>query len=119
MGRLLIVGLVIIGMVLGTASAQAGGGHYKRYYHGHGGHHHGHFHGGHHRGHYRDYGDELLIGVGIVAGALLLTRLLTPPRYPYPPVYYAPPRPRTCVQDRVYRYLPDGRIQWGTRTTCY
>jgi hypothetical protein len=40
--------------------------------------------------------------------------------YPPPPVYYyAPPSQPYCVQDQVYRYLPDGRIQWGTRTRCY
>lgn len=39
--------------------------------------------------------------------------------YPPPATYYAPPRAPYCVQDRVYRYLPDGRIQWGTRTRCY
>jgi hypothetical protein len=44
-----------------------------------------------------------------------------PPPFYYvpPPVYYAAPRERYCVQDEVYRYLPDGRIQWGTRTRCY
>ena len=44
-----------------------------------------------------------------------------PPVYyvPPPPVYYLAPRQPYCVQDEVYRYLPDGRIQWGTRTRCY
>jgi hypothetical protein len=45
-----------------------------------------------------------------------------PPPYYYPPprpVYYVPSREPYCVQDQVYRHLPDGRIQWGTRTRCY
>lgn len=44
-----------------------------------------------------------------------------PPVYyvPIPPVYQVAPREPYCVQDEVYRYLPDGRIQWGTRTRCY
>ena len=45
-----------------------------------------------------------------------------PPYYYYPPpppVYYLPPRESYCVRDRVYRYLADGQIQWGTRTRCY
>ena len=42
-----------------------------------------------------------------------------PPYYYPPPVYYVSPREPYCVQDQVYRYLPDGRIQWGTRTRCY
>ena len=44
-----------------------------------------------------------------------------PPYYyaPPPPVYYVPPPEPYCVQDRVYRHLPDGQIQWGTRTRCY
>ena len=39
--------------------------------------------------------------------------------YAPPPVYYAPQAEPYCVQDQVYRYLPDGRVQWGTRTRCY
>lgn len=44
-----------------------------------------------------------------------------PPVYyvPPPPVYFVAPRKPYCVRDEVYRYLPDGRIQWGTRTRCY
>ena len=78
--------------------------------------------GGYHHGH----DDDLLIAAGIIGGAFLLGSLLTQPRYyappvyyPRPPVYYAPRRAPNCHQDRVYRYLPDGRIQWGTRTHCY
>ena len=108
MKMLLTAGVVAIAMAFGASAAQAGHSHHERgYYH------------GYHHGHHGDYGDALLIGVGIVAGALLLNRLLTPRRYPPAPVYIAPPPPRRCVQDRVYRYLPNGNIQWGTRTTCY
>jgi hypothetical protein len=44
-----------------------------------------------------------------------------PPYYyaPPPPAYSPPVREPYCVQDKVYRYLPDGQIQWGTRTRCY
>jgi hypothetical protein len=46
-----------------------------------------------------------------------------PPVYygPPPTVYYAPsPAPGpVCQQDNVYRYLPDGSVQWGVRTRCY
>jgi hypothetical protein len=40
---------------------------------------------------------------------------------PAPPsvVYVTPPPQPYCVQDQVYRYLPDGSVQWGTRTRCY
>ena len=108
MKMLLTAGVLVLALVFGATAAQAG-----HYYH-----HRGYYHGYHH-GYHNDYGDELLIGVGIVAGALLLTRLLTPRYYAPAPVYVAPPPPRRCVQDRVYRTLPDGSIQWGTRTTCY
>ncbi|MFP6756676.1 MAG: hypothetical protein VCC99_00435 [Alphaproteobacteria bacterium] len=129
MKALLIAGLVSIAIFLTAGTAQAGRNHHHGgFNHGHhnfhhGGHHRGHFRGHHrghhyaHRGHY-NYGDEILIGVGILAGVAVLNRLLTPVYTPPPPVYYAPP-PRTCFQNRVYRYLPNGRIQWGTRTTCH
>lgn len=108
MRMLLTAGFIAFTIVCGAGAVQAG-----HYHHGHG------YHHGYHNSHRGDYGDTLLIGAGIVAGALLLTHLLTPRRYPPAPVYYAPPPPRRCVQDRVYRYLPNGNIQWGTRTTCY
>ena len=129
MKALLIAGLVSIAIFLTAGTAQAGRNHnnggfnHGHYYYHKGGHHRGHHsyrHRGHHyahRGHYY-YGDEILIGAGIIAGVHVLNRLLTPTYYPPPPVYYAP-TPRPCFQDRVYRYLPNGRIQWGTRTTCY
>lgn len=111
MKKALIAGLVSIILVLPGTAAQAGG-----YYYGHGG--------------YR-YGDsdDLLIAAGIIGGAYLLGSLLTRPRYyPAPPVYerrapvYYRPAPAyvpTCYQDRVWRRLPDGGIQTGTRTRCY
>lgn len=111
-----------------SVPAEAGGFHDRHHgYH----HHHGHkkFHHGHHwrhRGHHWHHrhhhdGDDFLLGVGIIGGAVILGSMLTQPRYAPPPVYYYPlPPPRgTCVQDQVYRTLPDGRIQWGTRTRCY
>ena len=110
MKMLLTAGVIALTIAFTAGTAQAGHYHHKRGYH------HG-YHGYHH-GHHYD-GDALLIGAGIVAGALLLTRLFTPRHYSPAPVYVAPPRPRYCVQDRVYRHLPGGRIQWGTRTTCY
>ncbi len=106
MRKILTVGLVSIGMVLGAYSAQAGDRHYKGKYHGFGGYHHG-------------IGDEILIAAGIFGGFILLSSLLSRPQYPPAPVYYSPRRAPHCHQDRVYRYLPDGRIQWGTRTHCY
>lgn len=108
MKKLLTAGVLALALVFGAAAAQAGHYHHERGYD-----------RGHHRGYHHDHGDRLLVGVGIVAGALLLTQLLTPRYYPPAPVYVAPPPPRQCVQDRVYRYLPNGSIQWGTRTTCY
>ncbi len=85
----------------------------------------------------------------VAGGAVLLGSLLSQPRYYAPPVYYQPapvyyqpapvyyqpapvyyerapvyyrPAPAyvpTCYQDNVWRRLPDGRIQTGTRTRCY
>ncbi len=106
MRKLLTVGLVSIVTVLGAHSAEAGGKHYKGHYYGHGGYRHS------------DIGDEILIGAGIIGGSILLSSLITRPYYPAAPVYYTPHHAPYCVQDQVYRYLPDGRIQWGTRTRC-
>lgn len=96
-----------------------GHGYGHRYGHGYGGHHgwtpryRGHGHGGY------DFGLGAVLGVltGVtVAGALLAPRVYAAPA----PVYYAaPPPPRRCYREDVYRYLPDGRIQWGVKTTCY
>jgi hypothetical protein len=110
MRKMLTVGLVSIGMVLGAYSAQAGDKHYKGKYYGYSGYHHG---------YYSDIGDEILIGAGIIGVAILLSNLLSRPQYPPTPVYYAPRRAPNCHQERVYRYLPDGHIQWGSRTHCY
>ncbi len=103
MKKALAAGLLSVILVLPGTAVQAGG-----YYYGHGGHHYGH-------------GDDLLIAAGIIGGAYLLGSLLTQPRYYAPPVYYrrAPAYVPTCYQDKVWRRLPDGRIQTGTRTRCY
>ncbi len=112
MKKALIAGILSVMLVLPATAVEAGG-----YYYGHGGH-------GHHNGH----GDDLLIAAGIIGGAVLLGSLLTQPRYYAPPVYYQPapvyyrPAPAyapTCYQDKVWRRLPHGRIQTGTRTRCY
>ncbi len=101
MKKALIVGLLSVILVLPGTAVQAGG-----YHHGHDG----------------------LIAAGIIGGAFLLGSLLTQPRYYAPPVYYPPPpvyyQPApaylpTCYQDKVWRRLPDGRIQTGIRTRCY
>lgn len=101
MKRFIAAALLAAGLALAPLSAQAGGYKY-RYHHGHG-------HGG------------ALAAAGIIGGALLLGGLLRAPRYygPPAPAYYAPPRRPHCVRDRVYRYLPDGSVQWGLRTRCY
>ncbi len=103
MKKALVAGLLSIILVLPGTAVQAGG-----YYYGHGGHHNGH-------------GDDALIAAGVIGGAILLGSLLTRPRYYAPPVYYrpAPAYVPTCYKDRVWRRLPDGRIQTGTRTRCY
>ncbi len=107
MKKLVLTGLLSAGLVLASFSAQAGYGHY----YGHGGY-------GYHHGHHG--GDGALIALGIIGGAILLGALLAPPPYYRPAsVVYAPASRPTCYRDRVYRYLADGRIQWGIRTRCY
>jgi len=134
MSRLLTAILLAVAVVLSGWPAQAGGYYYKSkpyayggYHHGYKSHRHKHYrHYGYHRRHHHhhrrhgDIGDEILIGAGIIGGAIIVGSVLSQPRQaPPPPVYYQPaPAPR-CVQDQVYRYLPDGSIQWGTRTRCY
>ena len=104
MKKFVLAGLLSAGLVLASFSAQAG---YGRYY-GHGGY-------GYHHG-----GDDALIAAGIIGGAILLGAFLAPrPYYRPAPVVYVPAYPPTCYRDRVYRYLADGRIQWGVRTRCY
>ena len=111
MRKLCLAALLGLGLILAGAPAQAGGG-----YHGH-----GYGHGGHHYNH--GHGDGAYYALyGAIAGGLLAAAVLSRPRYHAPPAYYAPPPPRYqsyCVQDQVYRTLPDGRIQTGTRTRCY
>ncbi len=108
MKKALIAGLLSVILVLPGTAVQAGG-----YHHGHDG----------------------LIAAGIIGGAFLLGSLLSQPGYYAPPAYYQPapvyypsapayyqPAPAyvpTCYQDKVWRRLPDGRIQTGTRTRCY
>lgn len=105
----IIAALLGASVILASAAAEAGYRSHGRYYGGH-------FHHGHH-GHH-----GALVAAGVLGGALLLGTLLSAP-YSYAPpapAYYAPPpRQPYCVKDRVYRHLPDGRIQWGTRTRCY
>jgi hypothetical protein len=101
MNRIAIASALALGLAL-SAPAMAGPSHYR----------HGHW------GHAHVSGDAALIGAGIFVGALALGSLLSAPRYAPPPVVYYR-QPRSCVQDMVYRTLPDGRIQSGTRTTCY
>ena len=101
--------------------------HYKRKHHYKKRHRHKHRHRHYHKHkHYHrddDNGDEILAAAGIIGGAVLLGSILSRPTYAAPPparTYYAPPpRQPHCVVDDVYRYLPDGRIQWGQRTRCY
>ncbi len=108
MKRALAACFLSIALLLPAAAVQAGG-------YGRGGHHH---HGD----------DDLLIAAGIIGGAIVLSSLLTRPRYHSAPVYYqaapvyyqpAPVYVPTCYQDTVWRRLPDGRIQTGIRTRCY
>ncbi len=112
MKKALVAGLLSVILVLPGTAVQAGG-----YYHGHGG-----------PFHRNGHDDDLLIAAGIIGGAFLLGSLLTQPWYYAPPVYYrrapvyyrpAPAYVPTCYQDEVWRRLPDGRIQTGSRTRCY
>jgi hypothetical protein len=128
MSKLLVALLAAGTMTASTLPAEAGG-----YYHGrshgyYGHHHHGYnkFHHSrrHHHGHrHRHDGDDFLLGAGIIGGAVILGSVLAQPRAappPPPPLYYYPPPAQPyCVQDQVYRTLPDGSIQWGIRTRCY
>ena len=116
MKKAILAGLLGIALVLPSLSASAGHG--GRFSHrGYG-------------GHYRYSSDGVLIATGIIGGAILLGALLSRPSYAHHHTYYAPPpayRPpppyryygQRCYQDRVWRTLPDGRTQTGTRTTCY
>jgi hypothetical protein len=103
MKKALVACLLSVILALPSTAVQAG-----HYYYGHGGHRSG-------------SSDDLLIAAGIIGGAYLLGSLLTQPTYYGPPVYYrpAPAYVPTCYQDKVWRRLPDGRIQTGVRTRCY
>jgi hypothetical protein len=92
MRKLLLSLSVCAGLALSGTAANAGG-YYRHHHH-------------HHNG--------AFVAAGVIGGALLLGAVLSRPRYYGPP----PPAP-SCVSDRVYRYLPDGSVQWGTRTRCY
>ncbi len=61
-----------------------------------------------------DRGD-LLLGLGAFAGGLVVGSALGSSHHSYRPS----PVAQTCFQDEVYRWLPDGRIQWGLRARCY
>ncbi len=107
MKKLVLVGLLSAGLVLTNVTAQAG----HDYYYGPG-------IGYRYYGHIDD--DAFLIAAGIIAGTLLLGWLLAPRPHVQPaPLVRAPAYRPTCYRDRVYRYLPDGRIQWGIRTRCF
>ncbi len=103
MKKALVAGLLSVFLAVPGTAAQAGHNYYG--------------HGGYRSG----SSDDILIAAGIIGGAYLLGSLLTRPRYSAPPAYYrpAPAYLPTCYQDKVWRRLPDGRIQTGTRTRCY
>ncbi len=130
MKKILIASLLSFALVVPGAAALAGGYGYNG---GHGGYGYKGGHGykggyGYRRGHgYRrggygygrhDYGDEILIGAGIIGGSIRLCSVLSRPFYSQPAPAFYQPAP-TCYQDDVWRRLPDGRIQTGVRTRCY
>ena len=121
MKKILIASLLSFALVVPGTAALAGGNGYKG---GHGGYGYkggyggygykggGYGYGGH------NYGDEILIGAGIIGGSILLGSVLSRPYYYQPAPTYYQPAPN-CYQDEVWRRLPDGRIQTGVRTRCY
>lgn len=135
--------VILIGAALSLAAAPALAGGGYGYGHGYGGKYGGYYgkkyggyyggygrgyYGGYGRGYYGGYGkkgyykyDPYVVGIGAFLGGLVVGSLLSRPSPPPQPVYATPVyvQPRTCVQDQVYRQLPDGRIQTGTRTRCY
>lgn len=110
MKSLMAVCLLSLSILTITSPAMAGGKYYRGGHHGYG---HGHGHG------HRYNNDGLIIGAAIIGGSILVSSLLSHPRYPSPPRYAVAPRTPVCEQDEVYRILSDGRVQWGTRTRCY
>lgn len=122
MKRLLMTFLIGFALVASGYPAFAGGKYYKGHsygHHGYKGHYKAYRGHGYKHGYGHNYGDEILIGAGIIGGSILLGSLLSQPNYYPTPTYYAPPRAAVCQNDQVYRYLPDGSVQWGTRTRCY
>ena len=125
MKKILITSFLSVALVLpGTAFAGGYGKGHHGYGHGYKSYGHGYKHGGYgYKSH--DYGDEILIGAGIIGGSILLGSVLSRPTYQQPPPAYYQPAPTyyapapTCYQHEVWRYLPDGRVQTGVRTSCY
>ena len=115
MKKALLFALVSASILFPSISANAG----HRHYYGQSGF------------HYRSHHDgNILIAAGIIGGAIILGSILTHPRHTHhtqyyyrppllPPVHYQRVYQPRCYKDKIRRYLPDGRIQWGTRTTCY
>lgn len=102
MWRILLLPIVALGLWLAPAGADARSGYYVSVHYGY-----PYWHGGYYR-YYPWY-----------YSPFWAYDWPPPVYYAPPPVYYVAPRAPYCVQDEVYRYLPDGRIQWGTRTRCY
>ena len=81
----------------------------------------------HHHKHYKHYkqpkyddiGDEILIGSAIIGGSIVAHGLITQSADGSPSRHDASPHAPFCEQTDVYRYLPDGRVQWGVRTRCH
>ena len=121
--RLILSSLIAIGLIAAAMSAEAGGYKHRGKGYGGSGHYGKHYRQGRqthyrHRGHH--YDDNFYTALGITAGIGLLGVILSQPRYIAPaPTYYAPPPRRECYEQNIYRYLPDGRIQWGVKRTCY
>ncbi len=101
--KALLAGLVSACVVLASFSAVAGHNQHR-----------GHNRIGHHHGN-----GDVLIAASIIGGAIILGTILSQPRDNHHRHYYRPTYGPRCFQDNVWRYLPDGRIQWGTRTTCH
>lgn len=114
--RLLTALLLSLAMIVTAPPANAGGYRHHGWHHGHAKHyghrpykhykHHAyrhHYHHGHHHGHrhHRRHGNsDIVLGAGILGGAIIVGSLLSQPRYvspPPPPVYYTPPPDRKSV----------------------
>ncbi len=121
--RLILSSLIAVGLIAAAMSAEAGGYKHRGKGYGGSGHYGKHYRQGrqtHYRHNSHHYDDNFYTALGITAGIGLLGVILSQPRYIAPaPTYYAPPPRRECYEQNVYRYLPDGRIQWGVKRTCY